>query len=243
MFLLYTSTSGFKWIRIILPHHLPLRRASNSPSHLLPLLGKIPSQQGIFPKEATTVLVLHSFPAVFVNSIGLDFLSFTQFLLLTLSVVPGFFSSCFFIFTHFLLYKRIWTFVGQIMLTRSNGSWAQFALICRSHSAKKLYSAADLYSAIDLHSATDLHSAAYHFPLHFFLWTFLALRSSWWVFGLCFSLGFPSYGLLSLASYWAFFLMGFWIRICKKGHQQVLNLDLKYDTRYSQNFSCFWVCV
>ena len=53
----------------------------------------------------------------------LDFLSFTQFLLLTLSVVHCFFSSCFFIlvFTHILLYKRIWTFVGQIVFTRSEG--------------------------------------------------------------------------------------------------------------------------
>ena len=111
--------------------------------------------------------------------------------------------------------------MGQIMLIGSKGSWAQFALIFRSHYAKKLYFAVDLYYV------ADLHSAANRFPLHFFLWTFLALRSSWWVFRPCFSLGFPSYGLLSLASYWAFFLMDFWIRICKNGHQQVLNLDLR----------------
>ena len=49
------------------------------------------------------------------------------------------------------------------MLTRLKGSWAQFALICRSHSTEELYSAADLYSAIDLHFAAD------RFPLHFFL--------------------------------------------------------------------------
>ena len=48
-FLLYTSTSRFKWIRIKLPHHLPLWHASDGPSHLWPLLGKIPSQKGIFP--------------------------------------------------------------------------------------------------------------------------------------------------------------------------------------------------
>ena len=29
--------------------------------------------------------------------------------------------------------------------------------------------------------------------------------------------------LLRLASYWAFFLMGFWVRICKNGHQQTYN--------------------
>ena len=146
------------------------------------------------------------FPVVFVISFSLDFLSFTQFLLLTLFAVPCFFSSCFFIlvFTHththththtyiyiyiFYIYIRIWAFVGQIMLTRSKGSWAQFSLIYRSHSAKELYSAADLYSAVDLHFVAD------HFPLHFSLWTFLALWSSWWAFGPCFSLGFPSYRL------------------------------------------------
>ena len=35
LFLLYTSTSKFKWIRIGLPHHLPLWHASNSHNHLL----------------------------------------------------------------------------------------------------------------------------------------------------------------------------------------------------------------
>ena len=54
LFLLYTFTSRFKWIRIGLPHHLPLWHASDGPSHLLPFLGKISSQQGIFPKEVTT---------------------------------------------------------------------------------------------------------------------------------------------------------------------------------------------
>ena len=69
------------------------------------------------------VVFLHVFPAIFVISFDLTFLSFTQFLLLTLSVVHCFFSSCFFIlvFTHILLYKRIWTFVGQIVFTRSEG--------------------------------------------------------------------------------------------------------------------------
>ena len=54
LFLLFTSTFGFKWIRIKLPHHLPLQHASDCPNHLQPLLGKIPSQQGIFPKEVTS---------------------------------------------------------------------------------------------------------------------------------------------------------------------------------------------
>ena len=104
-------------------------------------------------------------------SFGLAFLSFTWFLLLTLSAVPCFFSSCFFIlvFTLFLLHKRIWAFVGQIMLTGSKGSWAQFVFVCQSHSARELYYAADLYSAADLCFAVDC------FHLHLFLWTFLAL--------------------------------------------------------------------
>ena len=90
------------------------------------------------------------------------------------------------VFTHILLYKRILAFVGQIMLTGLKGSWAQFALICRSYSAEELYSATDLYPAADLYSAADLHSTADCFPIHFFIWTFFALRSSSWVFECCF---------------------------------------------------------
>ena len=41
------------------------------------------------------VSFLHSFPVMFVISFGLVFLSFMQFLLLTLSTVPYFFLSCF----------------------------------------------------------------------------------------------------------------------------------------------------
>ena len=84
----------------------------------------------------------------------------------------------------------IWVFVGQIMLTGSKGSWAQFVFICRSYSARELYSKAKLYFAVDLYYIAD------RFLLHFFLWTSLALWSSWWAFGPCFSLGFPPYGLL-----------------------------------------------
>ena len=47
LLLLYTSTSRFKWI----PHYLALWHASDGLNHLLLLLGKIPSQQDIFPKE------------------------------------------------------------------------------------------------------------------------------------------------------------------------------------------------
>ena len=127
-----------------------------------------------------------SFPLVWL------FLSFTWFLLLTLPAIPCFFSSCFFIlvFTPIFLYERIWAFVGQIILIGSKGSWAQFALICQSQSAEELYSTVDLYSAADLRFVVDC------FPLHFFFWTFLALRSSWWAFGPYFSLGFLPHGLL-----------------------------------------------
>ena len=43
---------------------------------------------------------------------------------LFLFIVPFHFS-----FHAYLLYKRVWAFVGQIMLTRSKGSWAQFFFI------------------------------------------------------------------------------------------------------------------
>ena len=97
-------------------------------------------------------------------------------------------------FHTYFLYKMIWAFVGQIMLTGSKGSWAQFVLICQSHSVGELYSTTDLLSIANLHFAVD------RFPLHFFLWTFLALRSSWWVYGPYFSLGFPPYELLGTDS-------------------------------------------
>ena len=157
------------------------------------------SRIALFRSATCLCLISLCFPAVFVISFDLAFLFFLQFLLLTFPDVPCFFSSCFFIlvFTPILLYKRIWAFVGQIILIGSKGFWAQFALICRSHSAEELYFAADLYFA------------ANHFPLHFFLWAFLALWSSWWAFGPYFSLGFPPFGLLSFASYWAFFLIVF----------------------------------
>ena len=83
---------------------------------------------------STTVFVffLHAFLGMFVISFSLAFLFFRQFLLLTLSVVPCFFSSCFFllIFTPTLLYKRIWAFVGQIVFTGAKGirpDWPYFA--------------------------------------------------------------------------------------------------------------------
>ena len=109
---------------------------------------------------------------------------------LFLFIVPFHFS-----FHTYLLYKKVWAFVGQIILTRSKGSWAQFVFIYRSHSAEELYFTANLYSATDLYSAADLRFAVYCFPLYFFLWTFLTLQSSWWVFRSCFSLGFFPHGM------------------------------------------------
>ena len=58
-----------------------------------------------------------------------------------------------------LLHKRIWAFVGQIMLTGSKGSWVQFVFVCLSHSARELYYAVNLYSAADLYFAVDLRFA------------------------------------------------------------------------------------
>ena len=72
---------------------------------------------------AGLVLFLHMFPVMFVVSFGLAFLSFTQFLPLTLYIVPCFLLLCFFIsvFISILLYKRIWAFVGQIVFDGSKG--------------------------------------------------------------------------------------------------------------------------
>ena len=73
----------------------------------------LPQQISFVSFCCTSVLFLHVF-LVFIISFNLAFLSFTQFLLLTLPAVPCFFSSCFFIlvFTLILLYKRIWAFCG-----------------------------------------------------------------------------------------------------------------------------------
>ena len=138
----------------------------------------------------------------------------------------------------------IWAFVGQIVLTRSKGSWAQFIFICRNHSARELYSTADLYSAEELYSAADLcsvadlYSAVYlHFAvdcfhLHLFLWTFLTLWSPWWVFGPCFSLGFLPYGLLDIV----FAKMGI-----NNGQKKILiNANILIDLIYCLFFNTFY---
>ena len=101
--------------------------------------------------------------------------------------------------------------MGQIVLTRSKGFWAQFVFVCRSYSAKELYYAADLYSTVDLYSTADLCFAVDCFHFHLFLWTFLALRSSWCTFGPCFSLGFLPHELLDMD-------------LQKNGHQQSVAL-------------------
>ena len=122
---------------------------------------------------------------MFVISFSLAFLSFTHFLLFLVS----FYGASSYQFSRLsFLYKRIWAFVGQIMLTRSKGSWAQFVFVYRSHYIEELYSAIDLYSVVDC------------FSLHLFLWISIALWSSWQAFGSCFSLGFPPYGLLDTDS-------------------------------------------
>ena len=112
----------------------------------------------LFRSDVCFCLISSSVSYCVCLSFGLAFLSFIWFLLLTLPAVPCFFSSCFFIsiFTPIFLYKRIWAFVGQIMLTGLKGSWAQFVLICQNHSAEELYFVTDLYSMADLYSAANL---------------------------------------------------------------------------------------
>ena len=144
----------------------------------------------LFRSATCFVLFLHAFPTTFVILLWFGFSS--------LHMIPAADTSCrslflFIVLFHisflaYFLYERIWAFVGQIMLTRSKRSWAQFVFVCQSHSAKELYSTADLYSA------------ANPFPLHFFLWTSLPLWSSWQAFGPCFSLSFPLYGFLDTDS-------------------------------------------
>ena len=78
----------------------------------------------LFRFAACFVLYLHAFPTTFVIFLWFGF-SF-------LHVIPAvdtscrslFLLSCFFVsvFTPILLYKRIWAFVGQIILTGSKGS-------------------------------------------------------------------------------------------------------------------------
>ena len=79
----------------------------------------------------------------------------------------------------YLLYKRIWAFVGQIMLTGSKGSWAQFIFICQSHSARELY------------FTTDLRFAMIALPCTSFFGPFLLFSL---LGGSCFSLGFLPHG-------------------------------------------------
>ena len=52
LILLQASPSLPEWIRTWVSHYLPLWHASGGLSRLLPLLGKMSSQQGIFPKNA-----------------------------------------------------------------------------------------------------------------------------------------------------------------------------------------------
>ena len=158
------------------------------------------------------------FLAVFVISFGLVFLSFTKFLLLKLPVVPCFFSSCFFILvsTPIFLYKRIWAFGGQIMLTGSKRSWAQFVFIYRRHSARELYSAAKLYFV------------ANRFPCIYFFRLLL-------LFGL---LGGP----LGHAFHWAFLYMGFWVRIKKLAltHGFLKQLQVGFQKREEEGGGRRW---
>ena len=46
-------------------YHLPLWHASNGPSHVLPFLDKIPSRQGIFPKEVMDLRLETNYRSLF----------------------------------------------------------------------------------------------------------------------------------------------------------------------------------
>ena len=117
------------------------------------------SRLALFWSVACFVLFINVFPATFVIFLWFGF-SFLHVILAADTSCNSLFlfTVLFHISFHaYLLYKRIWAFVGQIMLTGSKDSWAQFVFVCRNHSAKELYSATDLYSTAD------------PFPLHFFL--------------------------------------------------------------------------
>ena len=121
---------------------------------------------------------------MFVISFSLAFLSFTHFLLLTLPIIPCFFSSCFFI----SVFKPIFFIQKDLGLCGPNNvDWIKKVLgpIClclpkpfygRSVFCCRLLSLAFL--SLDLSCS----------------W------SSWQAFGSCFSLGFPPYGLLDTNS-------------------------------------------
>ena len=144
------------------------------------------------------VLFLHVFPVLFVISFGLAFLSITQFLLLTLPAVHCFFSLCFFIlvFTPIFLYKRIWVFVGQIMLTGSKGSWAQCLYPSKPFCWRTVFCGKTIFCCRFVFYCRSPSLA------------FISLDLS------C-SLVFLV-GLWALLFHRAFLCMGFWVRIYKK---------------------------
>ena len=85
--------------------------------------------------------------------------------------------------------------MGQIIFIGSKGSWIQFVLICQSHSAGDLYFAENLYYDIvhfPLYFSLRLDVSLGFYFFYFVFWVFLALQSSWWVFGQHFLLGLNS---------------------------------------------------
>ena len=139
-----------------------------------------------------------------------------------------------------LLHKRIWAFVGQIMLTGSKGSWVQFVFVCRSHSARELYYAADLYFAADLRFAIDLYTKGFEkglgpnlsssakaiLPRNCILWQICILLQICVLLYIAFTCTyffgpFLLFGLLGgslgLAFHWVFLRMGLWAWIQKMG--------------------------
>ena len=112
------------------------------------------------------------------------------------------------VFILIFLYKRIWAFMGQIMLTRSKGSWANLSLSAEAILPKNCI----LWQICILLQICNLLQI---YVLLYIVFPCTSFFGPFWLFGL---LG----GSLGLDFYWSFFLMGFWIWIRKNRHQQFL---------------------
>ena len=144
----------------------------------------------LFRSTACFVLFLHTFPATFVIFLWFGF-SF-------LHIIPAADTSCrslflFVVLLHisFHAYPFIQKNLG--LCGPDNVDWIKRVL-------------GPIYLCLPKPSCQRTIFYSRSFPLHFFLWTSLALWSFWWVFGPCFSLSLPPYGPLGMDS--------------KNGHQQ-----------------------
>ena len=88
-------------------------------------------------------------------------------------------------------------FCGKFVFCGRSIFCYRFAFCCRLLSLALI--SLDLScSSVFLGGLSALRFVVDCFHLHLFLWTFLALRSSWWIFQPCFSLGFLPHGLLDM---------------------------------------------